>query len=52
MQTEVLVVEDERVVALDLRDSLEDMGYQVVDILARGEDAAAAAEPIRRTHRA
>ena len=47
MQTEVLVVEDERVVALDLRDSLEDMGYQVVDILARGEDAAAAAERLR-----
>jgi len=47
MQTEVLVVEDERVVALDLRDSLEDMGYQVVDILARGEDATAAAERLR-----
>ena len=41
MRTDVLVVEDERIVALDLRDSLEDMGYRVVDILARGEDATA-----------
>lgn len=47
MRTEVLVVEDERIVALDLRDSLEDMGYEVVDILARGEDATAAAEQLK-----
>lgn len=47
MNPGVLVVEDERVVALDLRDSLEDMGYRVVDILARGEDAAGAAERYR-----
>lgn len=43
MRADVLVVEDERVVALDLRDSLEDMGYRVVDIVSRGEDATAAA---------
>ena len=35
----ILVVEDERVVASDLRFLLEGAGYQVCDMLASGEDA-------------
>ena len=44
----ILVVEDERVVAHDLADSLVELGYVVVDIVATGEQAierSAAARP-------
>ncbi|QHI96704.1 response regulator [Xylophilus rhododendri] len=39
----ILVVEDDRVVARDLRQQLGHLGYQVVGVTARGEDAAALA---------
>lgn len=32
----ILIVEDERIVARDLRDSLEGLGYEVVDIVSNG----------------
>lgn len=35
----ILVVEDEAVVALDLRKRLTSLGYDVVDVAARGETA-------------
>jgi hypothetical protein len=35
----LLIVEDEVIVALDLRSRLEDFGYQVIDMLTTGEDA-------------
>lgn len=35
----ILIVEDERIVARDLRDSLEGLGYEVVDIVSTGEKA-------------
>jgi len=44
----ILIVEDEQVVALDLRSSLETAGYRVVGQTGRGEDAlrqAAALQP-------
>jgi signal transduction histidine kinase len=40
----ILVVEDESIVALDLRSSLEHLGYTVVGTAATGEDAMAIAE--------
>ncbi|MFN2571458.1 MAG: ATP-binding protein [Gemmatimonadales bacterium] len=40
----ILVVEDESIVALDLRSSLEHLGYQVVGTVATGEDAVQIAE--------
>lgn len=43
----VLVVEDERVIALDLRLSLEGLGHQVVALAARGEDAVRLARELQ-----
>ena len=43
MAAGILVVEDEPVVALDLRTRLTRMGYIVVETVARGEDAVALA---------
>ena len=40
----LLVVEDESIVALDLKSSLTMLGYQVVGTAASGEDAIARAE--------
>lgn len=37
--TRIQIVEDERIVALDLKQSLETLGYEVTGIAARGEDA-------------
>lgn len=42
--TKILVVEDESIVALDLRSSLEHLGYEVVGTAATGEDALRLAE--------
>ncbi len=38
-KTKVLVVEDERIVAEDIKSSLEALGYKVCSIVATGEDA-------------
>ena len=35
----VLVVEDERIVAIDLQNTLERLGYAVAGVASRGEDA-------------
>ncbi len=36
---EILIVEDESIVAADLQDSLQNMGYHVVEVVDSGEDA-------------
>ncbi len=38
MNSSVLIVEDEFVVSLDLKNMLEDLGHQVVATVSRGED--------------
>lgn len=43
----VMVVEDEGIVARDLQNSLEDLGYSVVDVLSTGEDAILKAGELR-----
>lgn len=43
-RTRILVVEDESIVALDLRSSLEHLGYDVAGTAATGEDALRLAE--------
>ena len=43
----ILVVEDERIVALDLVRTLEDLGYVVLDSVATGEAAIARAAELR-----
>lgn len=35
----ILIVEDEAITALDLKFKLEDMGYEVIDTVATGQDA-------------
>lgn len=35
----VLLVEDNRIIALDIKESLEDLGFNVVDSVPRGEKA-------------
>ncbi len=40
---EILVVEDEIILALDLKTKLEELGYAVVEVVASGEAAVAAA---------
>src|SRR5271166_2453813 len=42
LQTKILVVEDERIVALNLKKRLERMGYEVTAIATSGEKALAA----------
>jgi PAS domain S-box-containing protein len=42
-QAKIIVVEDERIVALDLKRGLQELGYDVIDIAAAGEAAVAAA---------
>ncbi|MBL0700608.1 MAG: response regulator [Desulfosarcina sp.] len=39
----ILVVEDEAIVALDLKNSLKNLGYEVADVVASGEEAVARA---------
>ena len=43
MSAKILVVEDEAIIAEDIALRLEKMGYEVVDIVASGEEAIAAA---------
>lgn len=43
MPAKILVVEDEAIVAMNLRHSLERMGYEVPAVVASGEDAVKAA---------
>lgn len=43
MQNNILIVEDEYVVSLDLRSTLEDLGHKVTGTVARGEDVVAKA---------
>lgn len=47
MATKVLVVEDEGVVALDITQELESIGYSVVGNVTTGEDAVAKAAELR-----
>ncbi len=42
-KAKILIVEDERIVATDLRNRIERFGYQVAAIVSTGEDAIAAA---------
>lgn len=42
----ILIVEDERIVAHDLADTLRDLGYSIVDVVGTGEDAIAKAETL------
>src|ERR1041385_5865559 len=48
-QAEILIVEDEFVVASDLRDTLVEIGYRVVAMVATGEDAIVRARSLRPT---
>ena len=47
MGARIMVVEDERIVALDLKGGLESLGYDVVAISARGADAVERAGQLR-----
>jgi diguanylate cyclase (GGDEF)-like protein/PAS domain S-box-containing protein len=47
LEASILVVEDERIVALDLSHRLVELGYRVVRTVARGEDALRAVETLR-----
>jgi signal transduction histidine kinase len=42
----ILIVEDEQLVALDLAGTLEELGYEVVGMAARGEDAVVRAREL------
>ncbi len=44
MKEKILVVEDEWIIANDIKDSLADMGYRVTAIASSGEDALAKVE--------
>jgi PAS domain S-box-containing protein len=46
-KTRVLIVEDEFLMALDIQESLQKMGYDVPVIISKGEDAIAAAAELR-----
>ena len=37
--TKILIVEDENIIALDIRSMLEDLGYMVSDIVSSGEES-------------
>lgn len=43
----ILIVEDERIVAKDIQNKLEGMGYKVVDILSTGEEAIKRAKKLK-----
>ncbi|WP_148715974.1 two-component system response regulator [Chitinolyticbacter meiyuanensis] len=47
MKQRLMIVEDERIVALDLKHNLEYLGYEVVAVSARGLDAIALAGELR-----
>ena len=39
MNERILIVEDEAITALDLKYSLEDLGYEIIDTVDTGQDA-------------
>jgi CheY-like chemotaxis protein len=39
--TRILIVEDETIVALDIQDRLSDLGYEVIGVADRGDEALA-----------
>ncbi|KWT83502.1 diguanylate cyclase domain-containing protein [Candidatus Magnetominusculus xianensis] len=43
-KSKILLVEDEAIVALEVKDRLQNMGYTVVDIISHGEDVYEAAQ--------
>ena len=47
MNERILVVEDEAITALDLKYSLEEIGYEVIDTVDTGQDAIDIAEEKR-----
>ena len=47
--TRILLVEDEAIIAMDLRQRLESLGYEVTGIAVNGEEALALAETTRPT---
>jgi AmiR/NasT family two-component response regulator len=38
-KSRILVVEDEIIIAMDIQDDLENMGYQVIGTVSSGEEA-------------
>lgn len=47
VRAQILIVEDERIVAEDIRSNLRKMGYAVSAIVSSGEEAVSAAEELR-----
>lgn len=45
--TRILIVEDERIVAMDLAGTLNELGYSVVGMAARGDEAIARADELQ-----
>jgi len=45
-RTQILIVEDERIIALEMRHKLESMGYDVSAIVSSGEEAVRMAEEL------
>ena len=43
----ILIVEDENIIALDIRSMLEDLGYMVSDIVSSGEESIRKASKIK-----
>jgi len=43
----ILIVEDENIIALDIRSMLEDLGYMVSDVVSSGEESIERASKIR-----
>ena len=46
MSNKILIVEDERIIAEDIRRTLLNFGYQVIDMVASGENAIASVERV------
>lgn len=46
-KSSVLIVEDERIIAFDLQDQLQRLGYHVLDVVSNGEDALQRAAQLR-----
>ena len=45
-KAKILIVEDERIIALEMRHNLESMGYDVAAIVSSGEEAVRKAEEL------
>lgn len=43
MNGKILIVEDDAITALDLKYNLEELGYEIIDIVDKGQDAIDAA---------